>query len=111
MVAGPLAAMASGPPMTEPTTEQTLAATAQPAADTEDALWSRFAAHTDTAEFVSLWLTLMCRQVQGARAGLVLLGATGRGPYTPAAVWPAGHSVVHLTDSAQQALQQRQTQE
>ena len=109
MAAGRLAGVANGPPMTEPTTEQTLAATAQPAMDAEDTLWSRFAASTDTAEFASLWLTLMCRQLHGARAGLVLLGATGRGPYTPVAVWPAGHSVVHLTESAQQALQQRRS--
>ncbi len=73
----------------------------------EEGLWARFASSTETGEFAVLWLTLLCTRIDGIRSGLLLLGDTERGPFTPAAVWPVGSVVLHLKEAAEQTLRER----
>lgn len=72
-------------------------------------LWRRFAEAGTTRAFCESWLHLQCRLVVGGvRAGLVLLGMPDRGPFSPAAVWPAADvDVTHLAVPAERALKER----
>lgn len=46
--------------------------------------------------------------IGGVRAGLVLLGPPGRGPFRPMATWPPGRrSLKHLTKTAERTLAER----
>lgn len=77
-------------------------------ADSEAALWSEFAGATSPEVFVRGWLALQCRRIGGVAAGVVLLGASEQGPFSPAAVWPdRRRSVAYLTEIAERGLTER----
>jgi RND family efflux transporter MFP subunit len=73
----------------------------------EAALWAAFAGARQASEFCAAWLTIQCRAVPDAVAGLLLL-QEGRARFTPAAIWPdRARDVTHLAKTAQQALAER----
>ena len=75
--------------------------------DADGALWAEFAEATTAESFCRSWLAIQCRRIGGVRGGLVLIGPPGRGPFTPAAVWPsAKRSLKYLTPTAEQALKE-----
>jgi multidrug resistance efflux pump len=72
-------------------------------------LWRTYA-ETGSAEVAgSAWLALQCSMIDGARQGVLVLGAPDTGPYVPSGVWPPGlppSSV--LAELAGNSLAQRQ---
>ncbi len=75
--------------------------------DADRGLWAEFAEATTSESFCRSWLTIQCRKVGGVQGGLVLIGPPGRGPFTPAAVWPSPkHNLKYLTPTAEQALKE-----
>jgi biotin carboxyl carrier protein len=75
----------------------------------EQDLWRRFVEASTQREFCQGWLALQCRAIgTGIRCGLVLIGSTDAGPYTPAAVWPGpDQDVTHLVPTAERSLKER----
>ena len=51
-------------------------------------MWRAFASTRDNEEFCQAWLALLCRQLTGVRAGVVLLQSTEANTFVPVAVWP-----------------------
>ena len=45
--------------------------------------WTTFAEAATVEAFCQSWLVLQCGMIGGVRAGLVLLGPPGRGPFRP----------------------------
>ena len=76
--------------------------------DDEADVWRRFAGTPDT-DALPLWFDLLCRQMSGVRAGLVLLVSREAHTYLPAAIWPQqpGLDVGYLSDVAREALASR----
>ncbi|HEV7264681.1 MAG TPA: GAF domain-containing protein [Falsiroseomonas sp.] len=75
----------------------------------DQALWSRFRAAETAEAFAAAWLALQCRHVEGATAGVLVLGEPDIGPFRPAAAWPdAGARAPELTGAAEEAIRQRQ---
>ena len=52
--------------------------------------WSAFATARDQAAFCKAWLDLVCVQIGGAQAGLLLHDPDQTGDFVPAALWPDG---------------------
>ena len=74
----------------------------------EHELWTTFAEASTTAAFCQSWLALQCRMIDGVRAGMVLLGPPGRGPFRPVTVWPEGsRNLKHLIKTAERTLVDR----
>jgi biotin carboxyl carrier protein len=89
---------------------------AQPAAgDTEGViseidheLWRQFAAATTPDVYYRSWLDLQCHMIPGVSDAVVVLGEADRGPFAPAAFWPAGQrNRQHLAEVAERALLER----
>jgi multidrug resistance efflux pump len=75
--------------------------------DGDQRLWSAFASAKESGDFCSAWLTLQCRMIPVATAGLLLLQRDD-GTYAPAAIWPdARKDVSYLKKVAQTALMER----
>lgn len=75
----------------------------------DQALWSQFSSAASVDEFVQSWLALLCRNLSGATAAVVVLGEPDTGPYAPAAHWPDEASVgPGLTAVTERALGRRQ---
>jgi RND family efflux transporter MFP subunit len=74
----------------------------------EAGLWRRFAA-TPEAEAIPLWFDLLCRQMPGVSAGLLLTVSKEAHTFLPAAIWPPqpGVDVAYLGDVAREALTER----
>jgi multidrug resistance efflux pump len=51
--------------------------------------WRTFAAPGSQAEFCQAWLTLLCEQLPGVSAGVLLLRGDEDNTFLPVAVWPA----------------------
>ncbi len=76
--------------------------------DAEGALWAQFAQAGTPEAFCQTWLALQCRMIPGVSGGLVLLGTSDRGPFSPTAVWPdVRRSMKYLTPTAERALVER----
>ncbi len=60
----------------------------EPVAFIDQALWRQFGQAPDGAAFHRSWLTLLCRQIPGARSAVLVLGEPDLGPFAPAASWP-----------------------
>ena len=74
----------------------------------ESAVWARFSAAKDSAEFCVSWLAILCLQIERVGGGLLLLGPDKNGAYVPAAVWPhAGRDVQYLSPAAERTLNER----
>src|SRR5215469_360307 len=74
----------------------------------ESAVWARFSAAKDTAEFCESWLAIACMQIERVGGALLLLGPDAAGAYVPAAVWPhAGRDLQYLGPAAQRVLTER----
>jgi len=74
----------------------------------ESAVWARFSAAKDTAEFCESWLAIACMQIDRVGGALLLLGPDAAGAYVPAAVWPhAGRDLQYLGPAAQRVLTER----
>jgi RND family efflux transporter MFP subunit len=81
---------------------------AQTAADADQRLWADFAAAAASDAFYRSWLALQCRLVRGVSAGVLVLGAPGKGPYAPAAFWPEQRGLPkQLAEVAEKALADR----
>src|SRR5207247_526148 len=77
-------------------------------ADSESALWAKFAEAATLQTFCRSWLALQCRKIPGVAGGLLLLGPPDRGPFSPAAVWPSPRrDMKYLAATAERALIQR----
>lgn len=75
----------------------------------DQALWSRFRAASTPEALAAAWLALQCRFVDGAAAGVLVLGEPDLGPFRPAAAWPDPAAVTPgLSAAAEAALRQRQ---
>jgi RND family efflux transporter MFP subunit len=73
-----------------------------------DAHWAAFLAARTRAEFCGAWLSIMCRSVAGARAGILLLEEASGG-FVPAAIWPdVATDMSHLLAISERALRERQ---
>ncbi len=78
------------------------------ASDRDGSLWSQLPAAVTDDNFCASWLAFQCDLIAGVTAGSVLFGAPDRGPYQPAANWPAGQdNAQQLNAIATQALQER----
>ena len=70
--------------------------------------WSEFAAARDQAAFCKTWLQLVCVQISGARAGLLLHDPSQSGDFVPAALWPDGKADLrYLAPVAERVLRDR----
>src|SRR2546427_1698064 len=77
-------------------------------ADSESALWAKFAEAATLQTFCRSWLALQCRKIPGVAGGLLLLGPPDRGPFSPAAIWPSPRrDMKYLTATAERALIER----
>ena len=77
-------------------------------ADSESALWAKFAEAATLQTFCRSWLALQCRKIPGVAGGLLLLGSPDRGAFSPAAVWPSPRrDMKYLAATAERALIQR----
>ncbi len=75
----------------------------------DQALWTRFRAATTPEAVAAAWLALQCRFVDGASAGVLVLGEPDIGPFRPAAAWPDAAAISPaLSAAAEEALRQRQ---
>ncbi|WP_209426954.1 HlyD family efflux transporter periplasmic adaptor subunit [Pararhodobacter sp. SW119] len=74
----------------------------------DQALWKQFGEASGTDEFVSAWLALQCRLIGGVVRGVVVLGESENGPYSPAATWPDARAPgKELAEIAELALAER----
>ncbi len=74
----------------------------------EQALWRQFNDATAPEEFARAWLGLQCALIAGVERGVVVLGESENGPFTPVAYWPiAGASSAGLNAAAELALAER----
>ena len=74
----------------------------------DQVLWKQFSEASETDEFVGAWLALQCRLIGVAARGVVVLGESEDGPYSPAATWPdAGAPGRDLAEIAELALAER----
>ena len=70
--------------------------------------WSQFAEADSAEDFCKNWLALQCQMLDGVIGALLLLGDAGKGPFTPAAIWPNFQtSMQHLSAAAEKALRER----
>lgn len=69
------------------------------------ALWRAFSAPVTEADFCHAWLALLCRQLPGIDAGVVLLQSRQSNTFLPVAVWPeVKRDMSHLGKVAERAL-------
>lgn len=56
--------------------------------EAEAEVWRAFSAPTSDEKFCQAWLALLCRQLPGVTAGVVLFQSTEANTFLPVAVWP-----------------------
>jgi len=70
--------------------------------------WDHFSSPSNTAEFCSSWLAILCAQIEHVSAALLVLGPDKDGGFGAAAVWPdATRNVKYLGLAAEKALTER----
>lgn len=70
--------------------------------------WRIFAAPANQAEFYQAWLTLLCEQLAGISAGVILLRGDADNTFLPVAVWPANRRDLSFLGSvAERSLTER----
>lgn len=70
------------------TPDQSKADPGQWSLEQEADVWRAFASPRSDAEFCQAWLALLCRQLPGVKAGVVLYPSEDANTFTPVAVWP-----------------------
>lgn len=71
-------------------------------------LWAEFGTTTSQPQFLERWLALLCHQVGGVRAALLLMAAEDANTFAAGAVWPdPQRDMAYLAPLAQQALAER----
>ncbi len=84
------------------------AALSQEEGEYDPELWRVFANPHSKEEFCQAWLAVLCRQLGGVHAGLVLLGSAESNSYLPAALWPdVQRDLSYLAATAERALTER----
>lgn len=74
----------------------------------DQALWKTFHDAAGIEDFSAAWLTLQCSILAGVDCGVLVLGAPGKGPYSPVASWPDSTACSQiLADTAESALAQQ----
>ncbi|WP_137700037.1 HlyD family efflux transporter periplasmic adaptor subunit [Marimonas lutisalis] len=75
----------------------------------DQALWNQFSGAESIEAFLESWLALLCRNLSGATAAVVLLGDPDTGPFVPVAQWPDENAVGQgLMAATENALGKRQ---
>jgi RND family efflux transporter MFP subunit len=75
----------------------------------DQALWKQFREAGTPEDFTRAWLALLCRFIEGAICGVVVLGEPEVGPFAPAAYWPdEADAGKELTAAAEHAMAKRQ---
>jgi len=68
-------------------------------------IWRTFSAPNSDAQFCQAWLALLCRQLPGISAGVVLLESAEESTFLPIAVWPeVDRDLSFLGKTAERAL-------
>lgn len=71
-------------------------------------LWRAFAAPRTEGEFYQAWLALLCQQLSGISAAVVLLRSSEAGTFLPAAIWPpTPRDLSFLGAAAERALTEK----
>jgi multidrug resistance efflux pump len=71
----------------------------------EAAIWRVFSAPGSDEQFCQAWLALLCRQLPGVGAGVVLFQSTEANTFLPVAVWPeVARDLSYLGKVAERAL-------
>lgn len=71
----------------------------------EAEIWRAFSAPSSDEQFCQSWLALLCRQLPGVAAGVVLFQSTEANTFLPVAVWPeVARDLSFLGKVAEQAL-------
>lgn len=71
-------------------------------------LWRAFAAPCTEGEFYQAWLALLCQQLPGISAAVVLLRSSEAGTFLPAAIWPpTPRDLSFLGAAAERALTEK----
>ena len=71
-------------------------------------VWRTFAAPRSDAEFCQAWLALLCRQLPGIKAGVVLYQSAEANTFVPVAVWPeVTRDLSFLSKVAERALSEK----
>ena len=58
----------------------------------DQALWRQLKDAESAEAYAEAWLALLCRTIDGAARGVVMLGPADTGPFVVAASWPAGEA-------------------
>lgn len=70
--------------------------------------WRAFAAPRNEGEFYQAWLTLLCEQLPGILAGVILLRSNEANTFLPMAVWPAtSRDLAFLGSVAERSLTEK----
>lgn len=68
-------------------------------------IWRTFSAPSSDEHFCQAWLALLCRQLSGISAGVVLFQSGGENTFLPVAVWPeVARDLSYLGKVAERAL-------
>ena len=73
----------------------------------EQTLWQKFRAVDSPESFIQQWLALLCHYIGGIRAGVVVLGEPGVGPFAPIASWPDETSPSRELTATEKCLQEK----
>jgi biotin carboxyl carrier protein len=75
----------------------------------DQALWKQFREAESPEQFTLAWLALLCRFIDGAGGGVLVLGEPDTGPFEPVAFFPEeGACDAALTAAAERAMAERQ---
>lgn len=88
--------------------EQDAAAGAAREGSAAEAAWAAFAGPLSRADYMAHWLDILCRDVGGVRAALLLVVAENANTFEAGALWPdATLDLAYLTPVAQRALSEQ----
>jgi RND family efflux transporter MFP subunit len=75
----------------------------------DSSLWQQLNKPDSQTAFFNAWLSLQCRNIDGATRGLLMLAGTEHGTFEPAALWPeTAGKVPDLVEAAKTAILQGQ---
>ena len=93
---------------TPSTPEQKKEVTGNWSLEQDSDVWRTFAAPRSDSEFCQAWLALLCRQLPGIKAGVVLYQSAEANTFVPVAVWPdVTRDLSFLSKVAERALTEK----